>query len=238
MAGFFDKLTANVTNVSRIGIQKAKNMSEASSLGSEQKSEKRNIQNQYAEIGRLYYEQHKNDPDAQYPEQIASIIASEKRIEELDAQIAAVRAREPELVEVPDTAPAPQPKPAAPVGDPTSMVCMQCGSTYGTDVKTCAVCKSELVPQYGGQPVVRTEPNSTAPDSSAAVSDDGAKPNTLDCLTEDAPKAEEAPAEDAAPKTEEDTPAEESPKAEAFCPYCGKPAETGASFCSFCGKAL
>lgn len=226
MAGFFDKLTANVTNVSRIGIQKAKNMSEANSLGNEQKSEKRNIQNQYAEIGRQYYEQHKNDPDAMYPDQIASIIASEKRIEELEVQIAAVRAREPELVEVPDTTPAPKPAAApAPTGEPTSMVCMQCGSTYGTDKKMCTVCNEELVPQYGGEPVVRTEPNSTRPETSA----DEEKPNTLDVLTEDAPKEETGNA---------DALETDAPKADAFCPYCGKPVEADAHFCSSCGKTL
>lgn len=237
MSGFLDKLTANVTNVSRIGIQKAKNMSEASSLGSEQKSEKKNIQNQYAEIGRLYYEKYKNDPDAEFPEQIASILASEKRITELDAEIAAVRAREPELVEVPVT-PAKPAQPAAPhTGTPTSMVCMQCGSTYNTDKTQCDVCHTPLVPQYGGSPAVRTEPNSTRPDTPQDA--DPQKPDTLDFLVEDAGENTNAPDSSAAENKPEaaDVP-ETSEKTGCFCPYCGKPAEKNAKFCAFCGKSL
>lgn len=237
MANFWDKLSANVTNVSRQGIQKAKNLSEASALSNEQRTEKKNIQVQFAEIGRLYYEKYKDAADAEFTDQISSIIASERRVAELEEEIAAVRAREPELVDVPEYEP-PTPAAAAPQKkDATSMYCIQCGSSYGVSEKFCAICGSELVPQYGGAPNVRTTPGSLQPVASEEDAAESEKPDTLDFLidedaaedTQDTPDAENAA----------DAPAEEEKKAEnCFCPYCGKPCQTDMAFCPGCGRKL
>lgn len=215
MSTFIDKLSANVTNAGKIVSQKVKNMSDANSLTGAQNTEKRNVQDTLMEIGKLYFEKHKNDPNAEFAQQIASILTSEKRIAELQAEIEAVRAREPELVPVPETPKAPQPQKT-----PTAMVCMQCGRTYAANVSNCQSCGQQLVPQYGGfqkpQPVAETW---YTQDSSAA------------------------PAKDAAPVTEEKnvvlTKSDAQPTtANRFCAYCGKPCTQGQIFCAHCGKKL
>lgn len=141
---FIDKLSANVTNAGKIVSQKVRNMSDAGTLTSAQNTEKRNVQDTLMEIGKLYFEKHKNDPNAEFAHQIASILTSEKRIAELQTEIEAVRAREPELVAVPETIREPKPSKT-----PTAMVCMQCGRTYAPDVTKCLGCGQQLIPQYG-----------------------------------------------------------------------------------------
>lgn len=166
---FMDKLSANVTNAGKIVSQKVKNMSDASSLTSAQNTEKRNVQDTLMEIGKLYFEKHKNDPNAEFSQQVASILTSEKRIAELQAEIEAVRAREPELVPVPET-----PK-VQPQKTPTAMVCMQCGRSYAAGAANCQNCGQQLVPQYGTfqkpQTVAEnwysTEPESMTPEAPA-----------------------------------------------------------------------
>lgn len=210
MSMFIDKLSANVTNAGKIVSQKVKNMSDASSLTSAQNTEKRNVQDTLMEIGRLYFERHKNNPNAEFSQQVASILTSEKRIAELQAEIEAVRAREPELVPVPEAPKTPQPQKT-----PTAMVCMQCGRTYAANVSNCQNCGQQLVPQYGSfqkpQPVSE---NWYTPEQSA----------------EPEKTAPAAPAE-------EKTDAQPS-AANRFCAYCGKPCTQGQIFCAHCGKKL
>ncbi len=218
---FLDKLSANVTNAGKIVSQKAKNMTDANSLSNAQRAEKRNIQEQMNEIARLYFEKYKDDPNAEFAAQIASIHASEQRIAEIQAEIEAVRAREPELIPVPED-PKPAPK------QPTAMVCMQCGRSYAPTEYSCKDCNSQLVPQYG------TFPNAARPEAPTVT------PAAPAETTEAAPVQPEAPAE--TPAQPETTDAAPQPEASAptggFCAYCGKPHEAGQAFCAGCGKKL
>ncbi len=218
---FLDKLSANVTNAGKIVSQKAKNMTDANSLSNAQRAEKRNIQEQMNEIARLYFEKYKDDPNAEFAAQIASIHASEQRIAEIQEEIEAVRAREPELIPVPED-PKPAPK------QPTAMVCMQCGRSYAPTEYSCKDCNSQLIPQYG------TFPNAARPEAQADAPAAPAEP------TEAAPVQPEAPAEiPAQPETANDAPQPEEPKPTGgFCAYCGKPHEAGQAFCAGCGKKL
>ncbi|MBE6851282.1 MAG: hypothetical protein E7504_06060 [Ruminococcus sp.] len=209
---FMDKLSANVTNAGKIVSQKVKNMSDASSLTSAQNTEKRNIQDTLMEIGKLYYEKHKNDPNAEFAQQIASILTSEKRIAELQAEIELVRAREPELVIVPET-----PKPAQPSRVPTAMVCMHCGRSYAANVNTCQTCGQALIPQYG------TFQNKPAPQPVAETWYTTGQEQNPAGSTQNPAASEKTDGAAAASR---------------FCAYCGKPCTQGQIFCAHCGKKL
>ncbi len=222
---FLDKLSANVTNVGRTVSQKTKNFSEASSLSSEQKREKAHIQEMMNEIAKLYFEKYKDDPNAEFAEQIASIKTSEKRIAELQTQIEEVRAREPELIAVPE-----EPKVQR---TPTAMVCMQCGHSYPAGETTCRNCGYQLIPQHGTPNKNAAEPHQPIAENWYSPSDD-AKP--ADTAATDAPAQPAAPEQPAAPAPEQPSAPEQN--GSRFCAYCGKPCTIGQAFCSNCGKKL
>ena len=180
---FFDQLKANLTNAGRTAQQAAKNMSDSSALKREMNTEKSNIQQKYLEIGQTYYEQHQNDPADPFAEQIASITASAKHIEELEAEIQAVQSRKADLVPVPQTtAPAAAPQ-------PTAMVCMQCGATYDTTQIFCASCGQKLTPQYSTPAAAAAAPAQTAEDVQQQPVAPEAAPET-DAPAPDAPNTD------------------------------------------------
>lgn len=217
---FIDKLTANVTNAGRVVSQKTKNFSEANTLTNEQRTEKRNIQETMNEIARRYFEKYKDDPNAEFAELIASIKASERHIEQLQTQIELIRAREPELVPVPQEIREPKAQ-----RTPTAMVCMNCGRSYPTGVSHCQNCGNELIPQHGSfknaQKAAETAPQTVAEPWYSSEAPEADKP-VQDATDAEAEKSGSAPAE-----TETH-----------FCPYCGKSCESGQAFCANCGKKL
>lgn len=235
---FLDKLSANVTNAGRIGSQKFKNMSEANTLKSEQSVERRRIQEAMNEIAKLYFEKYKDDPTAEFADQITAIKTAERHIAELQAQIEEVRAREPELIPVPEDAPKPQ-------KTPTAMVCMQCGRSYPAGEYACKNCGSQLVPQYGSFPNA-SRPTAEQPAQPVQPAQDTQPVQPTQPTQPTQPVQEEKPA-DTAPVQPEVPVAEKSDLAtntvldqtvSRFCAYCGKPTEAGQSFCTNCGKKL
>ena len=242
-----DTLSANLTNAGRTVSQKVKNSSEAGTLTREMNTEKRNIQMQIEDIGRQYFEKHKHEIDPEFSSQIQSILASEQRIAELQEEIQAVRAREPELIPVPEST-----TPRTAGAQPSAMVCMQCGKTYAAGQTFCAACGSQLVPQYGGYsaprpapapapvdpviiPIVNQPP--TAPTSTPTVPTAPVTPAPEASAPE--ASAPEASAPEAPEKTAAGTPVPETPVTGRFCPFCGARADQeGQTFCTQCGKSL
>lgn len=263
-----DKLSANVTNAGRIASQKVKNMSEANSLSTEQRNERNSIQRNLSEIGRLYYEKYKDVPDAEFAALISEIKASEQKIQELDAEIEAVRAREPELVPIPED------EEIRPAAQPTAKVCMQCGATYAVTETVCTGCGTELVAQYATAAEAAAAPQQTAeaapekpvpaepvtiplvnpapkppvvngvPVIPAQVDPTPIIPTQVDpapVQADPAPAAEEKPVPETSAAPEAHAAPEAAPAADAaprFCAYCGKPCESGQVFCAQCGKKL
>ncbi|MBR1555056.1 MAG: zinc ribbon domain-containing protein [Oscillospiraceae bacterium] len=224
--GFFDKLGANLTNESRKFSQKVKNSSDASKLMSEITAENKNIQENLTAIGRTYYDNHKDEPDEMFRDMVDAISKSEQRIAELQESIRVIRAREPELVPVPEDAPAPV---RAQTAKPSAMVCMGCGNTYPSGTAFCSVCGQKLVPQYQDAAEVSAAPAQTAEDIQF---------QTEPVMSEEE-KAEAVDAEIIETTTTDS--AEEEPVAETakFCPYCGKELTTsGQAFCENCGHAV
>lgn len=217
---FPDKISANLTNAGRTVSQSLKNFSDATSLQKDIAAEKRNIKTKFYEIGQLYYEMFKDDPGADFFEQVESITNSQIRIEELEAQIAEVKERKPDLVQIPST----------PKVKPSAMVCMQCGSTYDTTHTFCANCGQKLTPQYPTAEAAAAAPAQTAEDvqtrSTAAENAEVAEPVAQKpSLTK--------PADIVLPNT-----SEEAAAAKRFCTCCGAPAAADSAFCAMCGTKL
>ncbi len=206
----FDSLGVSLTNAGKIVSQKAKNTTEATSLSNKQRKERRNIQDCYLEIGKLYFDLRKNAPDPEFADLIHSIIASEERIEELQSEIDNVRLREPELIsEMP--APATN-RSSISVTKPSAMVCLQCGKSHPASLSYCPDCGIQLAAQYAN-----------AAQAAAAPAQKAAAPAPAPVIG--------VPAEPA-PKPEKKTP----PKR--FCPYCGTNCEPDHIFCPECGEKL
>ncbi len=258
MAGFLDVLSANVTNAGRTVSQKAKNISEATSLTNEQRAETRKIQEAYSEIGKLYYEKFKDTltPDSDFVELMDTITKASARIDALQEEIESIRARKPELVDVPEYS---HPTPAA--EKKCVMYCMGCGATYGAGQAYCEKCGYKLEEQKASaapaETVADVEQQAQAPaaekPTATPVSVPLVNPAPKPPLVNGAPVILEKPAEPAAETPEtadvpETTDAPETPAApeapaapteEAackFCAYCGKPRQAEQNFCTECGN--
>ncbi len=231
---FSDKLTAHLTNAGRTVSQMTKNFSESSALQKEVSAEKQNIKDRFFEIGQLYYERFKDDPTADFYDLMESITNSSAHISELETQIQSVKERKPDLVEVPTSTKTVQ---------PSAMVCMQCGSTYGTTQTFCSACGQKLVAQYPTAAAAAVAPAQTAADVQSK------EPELAPSLTKPAdiilpqqnhtppsvPTAPDAPATPSEPSFQEvktDTPV---PR---FCTNCGAPAASDSAFCAQCGNKL
>lgn len=241
--GFLDKLGANLTNAGRTVSQSAKNFSESSALQKEMNAEKRNIQQKFSEIGELYYEKFNMDPGADFFEQMESISASQRRIEEIQQEITEVQARRAELVPIPESAP------RLSAVRPSAMVCMQCGQTYDPTKIYCENCGQKLTPQYPTAAAAALAPDQTARD----VKSVGGRPTEIPAsFIEETERTEAKPA---APAPEAPKPAApEAPKADApvneasntdapetpagFCTNCGAQAPKDSRFCPLCGHKL
>ena len=84
---FFEQLGATLNNASNSVTQKTKNFTEVNNLNKAINANQSNIQNLYLEIGRLYYEAHKDEADAVYANQCAAIREAFANIANLQAQI-------------------------------------------------------------------------------------------------------------------------------------------------------
>ena len=240
---FFDKLGANLTNAGRVVSQKTRNFNETNSLKRELANEKRNIQRKYTEIGQLYFEKFNNDPGCDFFSEVDEILTSQRRIESLEAEIAEVQNRQPELVTVPERS-----HTAPNTMQPSAMVCMQCGQTYEPKQAYCSSCGTKLTPQYPTgaaasaaapitpqtfsapeTPYSRAVPNQEKPATVTPnpMQTGNTAPVKTD-LTKPAPK-EEAPA----------APADVKPVTEGrFCTECGAKAAEDSVFCAHCGNRL
>lgn len=79
---FFDNLGSKISNVGRQSVDKAKEIRDTSRLSIDIRSEENTVEKLYAEIGKLYYEEHKDDEKPKYG-QILEITAALKKIHDL-----------------------------------------------------------------------------------------------------------------------------------------------------------
>ncbi len=87
MAGFFDKLSDVINNTADEITDKAKEISEVSSLNSQIRNHERTIDRCYIEIGKKYYEAHKNDTSDAFLEEIERINKASEEVERLKRDV-------------------------------------------------------------------------------------------------------------------------------------------------------
>lgn len=88
---FFDKLGDTLVNAGRDVSQKAKDLSGTAKLNMDIKSREDFIQKQYAEIGRLYYEAHRGEADAEFVQQMAIVTEAYDAIARMREEILKIK---------------------------------------------------------------------------------------------------------------------------------------------------
>lgn len=88
---FFDKLGETLSNKSKEVAQKAKDFSEINSLNGQISSQEELIKNTYLQIGKAYFESHKNEATDPFSQQIAVILGAEQKIAELRESIRLIK---------------------------------------------------------------------------------------------------------------------------------------------------
>ncbi len=116
MASFFDQLSERISSVSKDGINKAKELKDTAKYNVNIKTEEGNISRLYKELGRAYYEDHKDDETPDYSV-VGDIKAAFERIRENQEEIARIRG---------------------------ARKCPECGKDVGVDAKFCPFCGVKL----------------------------------------------------------------------------------------------
>ena len=83
---FIDKIGDTLVSVSKDATQKAKDISELAKLRIDIRSKKDHINKLYQEMGKAYYEEHKNEEEPDY-DQIVLIKEAEEALAELKKQV-------------------------------------------------------------------------------------------------------------------------------------------------------
>lgn len=91
MAGFFDKVSDVINNTANEISDKAKEISEVSSLNGQIRSQEKVIEATYLEIGKNYYEAHKEAAEDTYSEQIKKITDAKEVVERLKQDVANIK---------------------------------------------------------------------------------------------------------------------------------------------------
>ncbi len=115
---FFDKLGETLMTAGRDVSQKAKELSGAAKLNLDIKAKEDFVQKQYTEIGRQYYEAHKDDDSTEF-EQFASIREALESIEQMRKDLLELKG---------------------------AKACPQCGAKMSEDAAFCSECGASLTP--------------------------------------------------------------------------------------------
>lgn len=84
---FFDHLSTTISEKSRDVAKKAKDFAETTKLGSMISTEEDAIARTYGEIGKSYFEQHKDSAEDPFRDKIEEILSAQERIAQLKVQI-------------------------------------------------------------------------------------------------------------------------------------------------------
>lgn len=93
MAGFLDKASDVLRNTANEITDKAKEISEVSSLNVQIRSQEKVIESTYLEIGKLYYESHKDADADPYLEQLVKIRDAQETVDKLRSDVANVKGK-------------------------------------------------------------------------------------------------------------------------------------------------
>lgn len=90
--GFFEDLGKKIGSATDSAAEKARKAAEMSKLKSQIGTEEKQIEKIYYEIGKITFETDKDDPDSPVRELCERILASQEKIQKLQADIAALKA--------------------------------------------------------------------------------------------------------------------------------------------------
>lgn len=113
---FFDKLSETLANAGRDVSQKAKDLSDTAKLTMDIHTKEDQVQKMYAQIGKLYFDSHKDDDPAEY-EQMAQIKEMLTVIEDMKKELMEIKG---------------------------AKVCPNCGKEVGSEDAFCKNCGSKL----------------------------------------------------------------------------------------------
>lgn len=111
-----DKIGDTIVSVSKDATQKAKDLSDIARIRMDIRSKKDYINKQYQEIGKAYYEKHRDDESPKY-EQVVLIHEAEEVIDELREQLSQIKG---------------------------TQRCPQCGQEMDLDADYCSKCGAKL----------------------------------------------------------------------------------------------
>lgn len=167
---FFDKLGDTLINAGKDVSKKAKDLSGTAKLNMDIKSKEDFIQKQYTEIGRLYYEAHSKEADAEFAQQMAIVTEAYEAIAKMRDEVLKIKG---------------------------VRVCPNCGSPVPDNAGFCGKCGTPLnqmppqqgapnMPQNGAQSVPQGNmpqngaqgmPQSVAPGAQVTTSQQGEVPS-------------------------------------------------------------
>lgn len=87
MASFLEELGKTLADKGKEAADKAREVTEVLQLKAQINSEKNRIKDAYSNIGRLYYEKHKDDEESPYAGEFAVIFECLRRIEKMEEMI-------------------------------------------------------------------------------------------------------------------------------------------------------
>lgn len=128
---FFDKLSNTISAAGKDGLNKAKELKDTAKISMDIKEREGAIQRMYRELGKAYYQDHKDDANAEY-DQILAIKAAFEEIGELKANKDEIRGIKR---------------------------CPECGNPVSQEANFCASCgaKCETEPEFVECEVVEEE---------------------------------------------------------------------------------
>lgn len=239
---FFKDLGHNITSKSKDIAQKAKDISETSSLNTIIKNEEFNIDTQYKLIGKQYYEKYSSRIGDEFEASMLIISKSMEKIDATKAQIEKIKKRsccpscgasfkKGDLFCSKCGSAIPQPEPksenALPAAEPEK--CPQCGEIIEDNGLFCTKCGLKLSADNKTENVQESH---AVPESSAEVQPEKSEQTSPDSTLPEE-KEEINTANEAQPALNEETTPEPTTKKK--CPQCGADAEKNDLFCDECG---
>ena len=114
----FDKLGDTIVSVSKDATQKAKDISELARIRMEIRSKQDYLNKLFLEIGKIYYDAHKDDEEKEFKEQMLLVKDAQEVIEELKQQLGQIKGM---------------------------VKCTECGQDMPMEADYCSKCGTKLV---------------------------------------------------------------------------------------------
>lgn len=161
---FFDEVGKKITDVGQGTIQKTKNMADVAKLNSVISEEEQKIKSTYEQIGQIYVQKYRQNPEPDLEAYVRAIVLSEQKIAESNHSIQELKgmvacSKCGAMVDK-DAAFCPTCGNAMPVKEKTVVAasfCTSCGAAVVPGQKFCVSCGAPVV-GFGTTPVQQSQP--------------------------------------------------------------------------------